>query len=331
FIDLSPWERVFFVARIVTSLMVVILAIVSLLSNIINDRFNQYTLTLAHVDVSAGLFTTLRSNIASSSSSYNPSNLNGVGFTASEIYVLSNYVATQVEGSPQFVASGLWSWCIGNYTVTYRTSGSAGDWVIDAGTTTFACDTAHANYVFDYRDMLSANGLDVILAYAYNGDDRDAEYLLFLAAMHRTKRVYVAGYVCVGVFQILILVATFVSYTRTKHRLLDESHFSLTPSSTVGSPRVRSPTKPRKRTSDSLLHHGIAVLSLATVLASCVASAVTTADAFTLQNRIADELKSFGIMLVMGRRWFACIWIGFGAAAANAALWGGPLWCANPT
>lgn len=301
FRNLTTSQRVLQYMRLGTSLLTVIFVVVLLLFN--KDPKSAYVarINCSHIDVAYGLYNSLGSSISDSTMKLE---LN-VGYlplaaslTESEISILSEYTQNQVMDAPQGILLGVSSWC----TVDYRIADS----MKHEDNLTTTCFDYGSTSMFDYRSLLSENGLTIILAYAYDSDYKDdGAYQRTVA--NRTKKFYVLEMVVlVQVFlQSFVFISTLVVYANRG------SAKALT----------RIPT---------LFLNIVAVTSMAAGISMIAAFAVVFQEINATRKEVSHGIASFGINMKSGKTFFTVAWLALAFSCLSMISWIFPLWCSNP-
>lgn len=301
FRNLTTSQRVLQYLRLGTSLLTVIFVVVLLLFN--NDPMSAYVarINCSHIDVAYGLYNSLGSSISDSTMNLE---LN-VGYlplaaslTDSEISILSEYTQNQVMNAPQGILLGVSSWC----TVDYKNTDSFQHQ--DNLTTT--CFDYGSISMFDYRALLSDNGLTIILAYAYKSDYKDDDAYERTVA-NRAKQFYVLEMiVLVQVFlQSFVFISTLVVYANR------------------GSAKALTSVPP-------LFLNIVAVTSMAAGISMIAAFAVVFQEINATMKEISHGISSFGINMKSGKTFFTVAWLALAFSCLSMISWILPLWCSNP-
>lgn len=299
FLSLSRREQFLCTARVGSPFVGVIFCLVALLGPIRSQLLEECQLVMNSVNVGNGLFTQARNNLG-----------DNIAFTTSEVDVLTQYIQSEVESAPQHVLLGLWMVCVGNATEDV-------DWVFGKnwqwqqtstpGAISWTCLPSTVNYVLDYRRKLVEIGLSIILQYAYTSyeDMYSLAYDHYVHHLLVLKRFFWAS--CM-VYVVCLMVACGIACVLYLRSGLDRG-------------LERQP---------KWTQHVAGSCAIAGALLLMVGSSLITALVTATRHRVTSELGDFGIYLAIGRRWMSVVWITVGLATANAAAWGGPLWCANP-
>lgn len=263
----------------------------------------------AHLDVSYGLYKSLRNSVSLTPSILDDSSNYAFpvdsSLTNSEIAILTEYAESQVADAPQYITTSLWSWCYGNYNITKYTDkhGKVHNY---RNNDVMVCQRGPSEYVFDYRQELELLGLGSILAYAFQTRKYDdANYAELVKARHLQYRLVTPLLIFGGATQLGIIVFTLVLYSN------------------------RGKEQDLTKVPEFLLHI-MSVVNVFSFLGFAISSGVVTHLLRTIRTEIGKTLGDFGISLHLGRVWFALLWLGVSFGTLAMLSWVLPIWCANP-
>lgn len=271
-----------------------------------NDPRKAYIarINCSHLDVAYGLYNSLRTSIADTTSSLGDTILPiDLSLTDSEISILTKYTQNQVSNAPQYLLLGATGWCKINYQTDFYSSRTAVKSPVNVTTT---CEDYHEMNMFDYRTILSDNDLTIILAYAYESNYAD-DKVYNSRVEFRNKKFNILKIVAIIqiVTQAIMLVVTLLVY----------SH--------------RGSAKDLSRIPTITLNF-VAVLSMVAGISMISSCAIITQEVIATQKEIRDGLSSFGINMVTGKLYFTLVWLAFSFSCLCMLSWIVPLWCSNP-
>lgn len=304
FRNLSVPQRVLQIVRLSTSFIAFCLVITLIL--LLGNAEVAYVarINCAQLDVAYGLYKSLRTSISDTSFGGDNDEVLPIdlSLTDSEISILTLYTKSQVAAAPQYLLLGTSSWCL----VDYQTTVYLG--LIDPNSQNFTttCQLYYDLSLFDYRGLLSSNGLTIILAYAYQSDyENDQAYYSSVASRNRDFRIFNIVTIIQAVTQAIMVIATLVVYAN------------------------RGPAKDLSRIPAITLNL-VAVVSMVGGVSMIAMCAVVTQEILAAQSDISSGMGSFGISMVTGRVFFALMWTAFAFLCLGMLSWTVPLWCANP-
>ncbi|KAG5416688.1 ECM7 [Candida metapsilosis] len=305
---LSKEEKALFSLRLISSCTAIVMISIMLIGPIIVKSFYITRVNCSHLDVSRGLYNSLKSSVGAApsvlgvgSGDYVPM---GTSLTSSDIQLLADYAEQSVGSSPQYCLTSLWHFCAGNYD-TYLANGTDGVQIVQIRNNRMTC-MDNKGIAFDYRTQLLAVGLESILAYAYQTrlvkdgtyerhiDERENRFKMAINAMIFT--------VCV---QVVILFALLVIYSN------------------------RGPTKDLSRIPNIVLHV-ISILSVMGFCSSIIESAMITNLIQLTKSEVKSGLGDFGVSFTSGPAWMTFMWLSSAFCILSMASWALPMWCANP-
>lgn len=308
--NLSPQERGLQVIRLLSAGAVILLIVAALVGSLLSDKVYISRINCAHLDVSYGLYKSLRTLVSSSPSLLAQENSAGVypmdsSLTNSEITVLTNYAESQVANAPQYTFTSMWRWCYGNYNTTHVLV-KDGKYTFKKHNDVIKCSSNVREYVFDYRGELTDIGLDSILAYAYQTSTyEDLAYLKATAARNAKYKRVPGAIIFAAVSQAVLLLLTYVVY-------LD-----------MGADK-------RTQKQQTFIMNILAVISLASFLALTIGVGFMTAILLDVRLEVHKSLNDFGVSFHLGKVWFCILWAATIMSLVSTASWTLPLWCANP-
>ena len=274
----------------------------------------MYRINCSHLDVSHGIYQSLRTSVSEHATGEEPndSNLSGKfpvdsSLTNSEISILTKYAEEQVANAPQYLISSLWKWCEGNYNIT-QTVDSNGNPVYVKHHDELKCSGLDSKFsIFDYRNDLANSGLEGVLAYAFETSDYlDSTYLNEVKDRENAFKLVAPLLITNCVITVAIFVFQYILYSNRK----GSSDFD---------------TLPR------FLFHVLAALTVVGCILVTVAAGIITSVIFDVRKGIKSSLGSFGIVLHTGRLWFTLLWLTFAGSLVLMTTWVAAIWCANPT
>lgn len=312
FENLSKQTRILQIFRLFSAFCALVFIIFTMVSPFISEKAYLARINCAHLDVSYGLYKSLRNSVSLTSTILDDSNTNAFpvdsSLTNSEISILTEYAESQVASAPQYIITTLWSWCYGNYNTTQIT-GKDGRTRYIHHDDTLSCSKGGPNgdgYVFDYRQQLESIGLNSILAYAFQTTKYDDEsYSNLVQSRHQKYLLVVPALTFAGATQLILLVLTLIIYSNRK----GEPDLSKVP---------------------SFLLHIMALISMASFLSLGVGSGIITRLLVSIRSEVKGSLGDFGVSLQLGNAWFLLLWFCFSFGLLSMLSWVFPLWCANP-
>ncbi|CAK9438847.1 uncharacterized protein LODBEIA_P30710 [Lodderomyces beijingensis] len=308
FSNLTKLERFLQALRVGSACLAIFFSLMVLVGPAVNNRLYMTRINCAHLDVSYGLYNSLRSSVSLAPTIFGDNDSKnqpmGNSLTNSEIKLLSDYAEAQVAGAPQYCTSSLWSWCYGNYE-SYQTVDKSGREVTKTRNEVLTC-SKRRDYAFDYRSQLEEMGLQSILAYAYQSQvSKSTQYSESVASRNHRSSLAMNGIVFSCCAQLMLLASALIIYA---NRGL-ERDLSKIP---------------------NVVLHALAVLSLIACLSSIISSSLITNLVIITRNEVASKLKDFGVSFSRGYTWFTLLWLTTVCCIITMASWALPLWCANP-
>ncbi|CCK69088.1 Ecm7p KNAG_0B06620 [Huiozyma naganishii CBS 8797] len=320
FENLTALERLVQVVRLVST--AVVIALVTVLCSgpaVFPQRFYMSRLDTFSSDIASGIFSALRGNIETGSSGGSTEINNGVGLTTSELLILTSYTISQVRNVPQFITVSLYGTCdawFASSTESMPTFDTDGGFAkVTGSVVTYDCQYHGPDYLFDYREVLSNVGLDIVLDYAYNKDqtttgttmgtgmstDGSKQYTSYIRRIRLLKERTIRLLYAVDGAECAILVLTvWYYYIRGRHI---------------------SPVK------EKVLLHGTSLLSLMVLVCGLTAVICLAWINYSVQDKIKVELEAFGFSYHLGGAWFTCLWVLAFFFGVSALMWSGLEWC----
>lgn len=308
--NLSARERGLQVTRLFTSFTVIVLIIAALVGSLLSHKIYISRINCAHLDVSYGLYKSLRTLVSLSPSILEQESSAGVypmdsSLTNSEITVLTNYAEEQVANAPQYTFTSMWRWCYGNYNIT-KVHEKDGKMKFNKHNDVISCSSDAKEYVFDYRQELADIGLQSILAYAYQSSSFDDNSYQKATAKRESKYKKVPGALFfAAASQAVLLILTYFVY-------LDRGD------------------NPKVKKQQLFMMNFLALLSMASFLAMAIGVGLLTQILVEVKLEVLKSLNDFGVTFHLGKAWFSLLWASCIFALLSMASWTLPLWCANP-
>ncbi|SGZ53064.1 CIC11C00000000082 [Sungouiella intermedia] len=306
FRNLTTSQRVLQYLRLGTSLLTVIFVVILLQVNNQSTKAYVAKINCAHIDVAYGLYNSLRNSISDSyadadySNGYLPSDLS---LTVSEISILTEYTQQKVSDAPQSILLGVSSWCKVDYKTKYQNAPHTNHHEANFTTTCFGYE---GSSLFDYRWLLSNNGLTIILAYAYESDyDDDTSYVKRVVSRTQKFRILKIVTIVQLVLQLLVFISTLVVYGNRG----TEKDLSRIP---------------------SLFLNLVALTSMAAGVSMIAAFSLVFQEINGTMKEISSGMASFGINMRTGKTFFTAAWLALAFSCLSMISWIGPLWCSNP-
>lgn len=309
FRNLSVRERILQLYRFLSCIITLILIITTLVSSVFTAHVYIARINCQHLDVSYGLYKSLRNSVSSNPVISQNSNDYVLpvdsSLTNSEISILTSYAESQVFDAPQYVLTSFWSWCYGNFNVTISYT-PRGKKKITKHHTTVTCPKHSSLFLYDYRSELEQIGLSSILAYAYHTRKyNDQTYNMVTTKRHKQYNLVFPGLVFTGVSQLVVLIMMYILYSN------------------------RGDRKDLAKIPNFLLNI-VAFISLASFLSCTISCSLITNLLYDIKQDISKSLGDFGISLHFGKVWFLLAWSTFCLSFFSMLAWVLPLWCANP-
>ncbi|ODV77704.1 uncharacterized protein CANTADRAFT_54786 [Suhomyces tanzawaensis NRRL Y-17324] len=308
FTNLSAKERALLVLRLVATGCTLFLTLVVLIGPLITTRMYIGRINCAHLDVSYGLYKSLRNSVSSSPSILdsvdNPRYPTDTTLTNSEISILTEYAQAQVANAPQYILTSLWSWCFGNYNVTDYEDGH-GNKKYKMHNQVLLCSKSNNRFVFDYRQELEQVGLKSILAYALHSNDEDSEYKNVIRSRDLKYKLVPPALIFCGASQFILIVCTIITYGNRE----GANDLSKLP---------------------GVLLHSLGLIAVASFASITIGAGIITRLLIDIRSEIKSSLGSFGVSLHLGKTWFLLLWAVQVFSTLALLSWAAPLWCANP-
>ncbi|KAI3404807.2 ECM7 [Candida oxycetoniae] len=310
FTNLTKQERFLQLLRLSSSCFAIVFCLTLLVGPIFNNNLYITRINCAHLDVSKGLYNSLRNSVGVAPSILEDSDTEcipvGSSLTNSEIKLLSEYAEAQVVGAPQYCTTSIWKWCYGNYQ-SRKTTNSKGKTITIKENEVLTC-FKKKEHAFDYRSQLEDMQLDSILAYAYQGQDmKNSKYDQDIIQRNHRLKLALNGIIFTCCAQLMILCAALIIYS---NRGKNERDLSKIPNITL---------------------HGLALVSVMACCSSIIASALITNLLMISEKEVGSELKNFGVFFTRGATWFTLLWLSSVCCVLTMAGWALPMWCANPS
>lgn len=295
--------------RVFSSLGAIVFVVSTLVASLFSRSVYAARLNCAHIDVSYGLYKSLRNSVAQVPAILQTSDYSAFpadsSLTNLEIGILTDYAESQVDAAPQYVNYNLWGYCYGSYNTSKSVSkygevsyARYNDWIV--------CTHKDEDFLYDYREGLTAIGLKSILAYAYQTDLYEGgSYSTLIKHRANKYRLVKPALLFAGASQMLILFSTVAFYSRRK-----------------GAPDLL------KMPAAAL--HAVALLSMASFISMAVGAGLITRLLFSVRTEVTDSLGDFGVSFNLGSVWLLQLWLAFVFVLLLMSSWIFPLWCANP-
>ena len=302
FSNLSPEQKPLALVRVGSSVLVALLIIVIFVLEKFPLAIPIAHINCAHLDVAYGLYQSLRllmtESVLNKGASDNVLPID-LGLLDLEISILTKYAQTQVLNAPQQFAMGAAGWCSVSYVTDFLDMNNV------YTNKTIRCQPYEGFDFYDYRTLLSSNQLQVILAYAYEGNNaQSAEYRDRVKTRSKRYAAMKVVYAVQLAQQVVLAVAGVVIYGNRG-----------------GSRDLSSTLKP--------LLNAVAILALALGITMVVSSAVVIGDLFAMKREIKRGLGDFGILMGIGTLFMATAWLALAAACVCMLSWTIPLWCSD--
>lgn len=304
FENLTALEALIMWLRLISSTLIVALGIAITVGPAVSpDIFRSARFDTRPSDITRGLFEVLKEAVEV----YGSTDVNnGVGLTTSEIYILTEYTAGQIKNVPQFIMISLYGRCDISYDTTEELDNNGNVIEVRNSSIVETCYMTGPDYVFDYREVLSQLGLDIVLDYAYDQDQSNplglsSSYNEYVDILRRRKVNMIRLLYAVVCLETFIIIFT-IWYYAIKGRLLN-------------------PFKER------MLSHVISLLSLAAFICGLTGIISLTWLNYKFKSRIKSELKAFGFSYALGSPWFTCLWILAFFIIVSILVWSGLEWC----
>lgn len=303
---LTAFERLMLCIRLISTALIFAMGLVILLGPITApSTFQMAKFGTRSSDITKGLFAVLKETIeVFGSTDVN----NGVGLTTSEIFILTDYTASQIKNVPQYIVISLYGRCDIKYNTTMRQDPNGASYEVRNSSVVEVCFNTGPGFIFDYREVLLQLGLDIILVYAYDHEmsaplgllESYNEYMKTLKSL-KANAVYLL--ISVLWLEIVIFILT-VWYYKIKGKLIN-------------------PLKER------ILTHVISFFSLAVFVMGLTGAITLAWLALTMKQKISSELKAFGFSYGLGLTWFSCLWIFTFFIVVSTLAWCGLEWCVS--
>lgn len=275
-------------------------------------RLNSYS-----EDITRGLFSVLRKTMESSSDfDIN----NGVGLTSSELVVLTEYTANQLDKTPQFITVSLYGLCNAIFTSEPVVNEQNGVQPVKTNSSfSYSCLNKGKNYFFDYRRVLSDLGLNIVIDYAYTGERSDTSlvdpsvkpygfstsYNKFIRLLRKRKTVAFNLMIAMLVMELIVVVLTYWYYS-IKGRFINEF-------------KERS------------LVHAVSILTLVIFICGLCGIVTIAWVNITLRTKIRVELGTLGFSYHLGEAFFVCLWFIGVLVSIQCFSWTVLEWCVVKT
>lgn len=280
---------------------------VSLLGPLFSIKFYIARINCSHLDVSKGIYESLRNSVSHPSDSNDK--INGQlpiddSLTNSEISILSEYAEEQVANAPQYYLVSLWEACTGDYNITLGRNKNGQPEYIKHDDTITCVRSPGLKTVFNYRMALRQHNMESVLAYADKGSYDDSHYSKEVDQRNKGYSVVPITLTIAAVISGGLLLFQYVLYSN-KGDAQDLSNLPV------------------------FLLHIVTIITVMNFLAIAIATGVATSLLLKTRKEVKNSLGSFGINLQLGRVWFLLTWIGFSAALILMVSWILPVWCSN--
>ncbi|CCH62160.1 hypothetical protein TBLA_0G02200 [Henningerozyma blattae CBS 6284] len=306
FKGLSEWEIAICLFRFFSSFVILLIVAVLTLGPWINPnhlylgKFNTVS-----SDISKGLYQYLKTSVESLEASQFQDHL---GLTTSELFTLTNYASSNVQDLPLYITSSMYGKCEtrsgnmtrkiidGNIYITYNDIYNK-------------CDFEGLGYVFNYRELLSDMGLELLLSYAYKSNidkaiDQNVSYLCYIGRSSDRRATMMCLLFIAGALDIIILILTIIYYT-VKDKSLN-------------------------LTKENILIHTISFLSFILCIDGILCSVFLMVLEINLRSKIQKELSMFGISYRIGKPWYVLLFFMAAFVTISCILWAGLEWCMSP-
>lgn len=302
--DLTAFETLVLWIRLISSALIIALGLAITIGPVTAPRtFRVAKFGTKSTDIIGGLFKELKEAVEV----YGSTDVNnGVGLTTSEIFILTAYTASQINDVPQYIAVSIYGRCDISFNTTQALNKKGEVVEVRNSSMVEVCYRTGRDYVFDYREVLSQLGMDIVLVYAYDQEvsaplGLSNTYNEYMKELRRKKVNMVNLLISALVLEGAILILTVWYYT-IKGRLMN-------------------PLKER------ILGHTISLLSLVVFILGLTGTISLAWLALKLKNRIITELSVYGFTYGLGFTWFTCLWLfAFGILVSTLA-WSGLEWC----
>lgn len=310
FLNLTLEARILQVFRLAFGIISFLCVFIALIGPIFSIKFYIMRLSTTHLDVSKGIYDSLKNSVSSNDAyrDSNPSNQLPIDetLTNSEITILSQYAEAQVENAPQYFLGSLWQFCVGYYNITEYPQVELNQVKYVRHDDRLDCKrvTKQTGF-FDYRRTLQLYDMESVLAYSL----QSAEY----SDKGYTERSHklLSRYQMVPITLVLNCIATFFTllfqYVLYSNRKGAKDLTSL--------PRF--------------LMHMVTVASVVCFILITIAVTTITSDVLSLKSEIQASFGSFGLALLYGKLWMTLIWLGFGGSVMVMLSWVISVWCAD--
>ncbi|CAI4047424.1 hypothetical protein N7582_004101 [Saccharomyces uvarum] len=303
FQNLTALEKVVQWLRLGTTLLIISFGLALTVGPLSSPRtLYMSRLDTYSADITTGLFTVLKESMETSTSTEEN---NGVGLTTSELYILTAYTESQIKNVPQYITVSLYGRCDSTYSMVEVFDSQGNMYSEKNSTTKSTCTKAGTNYLFDYREVLSNLGLDIVLDYAYNKvSSQQAESSVYTAYMKglKNKKANVLHLLYAVIsFQVCMLFF-MIWYYYIKGRFLNALK-------------------------ERALVHINSLLSLVVFIGGLTSTISLAWINYTIQSRINSELEAFGFSYHLGVTWFSLLWCFAGLISVSCLAWSGLEWC----
>lgn len=302
FENLNALERLIQSIRLFSSVLIICLSLVLTVGALVNPKYLYMgKLNTSSVDIANGLLDVLKNSVESS----RPTNINnGVGLTTSEILILTKYAEAQVNNVPQYITSSIYSWCATRYNTTSKKNIKGKTVPVRNTPMKTTCERAGSSYIFDYRDLLSDLGLDIVLNYAYDSDNNpgiSSSYSNYLVNNRHIKVKMINLLYTVACIQFILFVCTMWYYF-IKGRSLNVLK-------------------------ERILIHSISLGSLVVFICTLISAINLASLNIKARSKIEVELQGFGFSYHLGNAWFVFLWLLVLFSFVSCLVWSGLEWC----
>lgn len=307
FQNLTMEARIIQIFRFFNTIVTFVVILVSLLGPFFSIKFYIARINCSHLDVSKGIYESLRNSVSQPSDSNDK--INGQlpiddSLTNSEISILSEYAEEQVANSPQYYLVSLWEACTGDYNITLENNKKGQPEYIKHDDTITCKKSPGLKTVFNYRMALREHNMESVLAYADKGSYDDSSYSKEVEERNKSYSVVPITLTIGAILSGGLLLFQYVLYSNKG----DAKDLSNLP---------------------TFLLHIVTIVTVMNFLAIAIATGVATSLLLKTRKEVKNSFGSFGINLQLGRIWFLLTWIGFSTSLVLMTSWILPIWCSN--
>lgn len=345
------------IARVLSCLIALILVVVLLVGGSTEvDVIHAYKLEFAHINVAKGLYSALKLSSSGYSSRENLTDGRVDPFqpdvTSAEIQILIEYLTDLFQGKPEFIVAGITKYCYGSYkmrNITRQDLGKPFTHIPPSQNEVVSSCGHFSDEEFNYRQMLLAEGLNMILDYAYQGNiygsTNNKSYQKVVNSTRVLQNMMLSILTLSAVLQLIILLLTFYNIKQRRKfgslkRLNDQrkssdmsmyNHTNST-SNVNSTPKIDSIDKNRisKAENDKLILIINSILSTILLVLYLVLTIYFSAVFINLRHQVSLELGDFGFKLHGGRMFMTVLWLVFLCLFLSFILWSGVLFLVVP-